>query len=104
LGFVVEPDELMSEDSAALFFECFFEAFLAAFFEWCFECFMVVPFASFFVVVVVDEVSLEPVEPVEPVWAKAPNDTSAKAESTAAIVRIMLISFTFLPDRCRDRQ
>jgi len=98
LGFVVEPvdevePELMSEAAPFL---AFFADFLLAFFDF-FECFML-PVESLFVVVVADDVS-EPV--VEPVWAKAPNEASAKAESAATIVRIMLISFMFLPDRCR---
>jgi hypothetical protein len=95
LGFVVDPVEPLAELAPVLiesfleaFFEAFFEAFLLAFFDF----FM--PVESLFVVVVA-EVSLEPVE-VEPVWATALNETRAKAESTAAIVRIMLISFVFL--------
>jgi len=94
---VVEP-ELMSEEAAP--FLAFFADFLLAFFA-CFECFML-PVESLFVVELADEVSLEPVvEPVDPVWAKAPNEASAKAEAAATIVRIMLISFVFLSDRCR---
>jgi len=90
----LEP-ELMSDEAAP--FLAFFADFLLDFFA-CFECFML-PVESLFVVVVADEVSEPVVEPVEPVWAKAPNEASAKAAAT--IVRIMLISFVFLSDRCR---
>jgi len=99
LGFVVEPvvePELMSEEAAP--FLAFFADFLLAFLCF-FEVLLMVPFESLFVVVLVDE-SVE-VDPVDPVWAKAPNEASAKAESAATIVRIMLISFVFLSDRCR---
>jgi hypothetical protein len=101
LGFVVEPvEELVPEDepmSDAAPFLAFFAAFLLAFFDF-FDVFVIEPFESLFVVVVDDE-SLVP--PVEPVWAKAPNEASAKAESAATIVRIMLISFVFPPGVCR---
>lgn len=98
MGFVDEPlvddPELMSEEAAP------FLDFLADFFIFFFEvCFFMVPFESF--LVVVDE-SLE-VE-LEPVWAKAPNETRAKAAAIAAArLRIMLISFMFLPAATPDR-
>jgi hypothetical protein len=97
LGFVVElvpEDEPMSEAAPFL---AFFADFLLAFFD-----FFFMPVESLFVVVVA-VLSVEPVQvdEVDPVWAKAPNETSAKAESAATIVRIMLISFMFRPGVCR---
>ena len=101
MGFVVEPvDELVPEDepmSEAEPFLAFFADFLLAFFDF-FVDFVIEPFESLFVVVEVDE---SVVLPAEPVWAKAPNEASAKTASAVAILRIMLISFMFPPGVCR---